>query len=153
MLSLPYRCALVCLLATVWSSSAYAQEVPKQPEYTLSIITPDYAPVDMDKGVPRDIGYLTVKGQLTASSCQEYPQLEPYVLIKQTITSIIRNGRRRAMINWVGEKIPLYSLNSPEDPLQAGDRCVMEFVDVRTKAKNGVTRKFAGKKRFMFTFY
>ena len=148
--SLFVRPMLVCILTAFSSLVVYGQSVDKQLEYTIDVFA-DGVLVEPNKSIPLTTNTLVIKGQLTAKSTQEYPLLEPYVLTKQTYVNIIRNGRRIKLMYWDGDEVPIGVITSMA-PLRSGDRCSLEFKEVRTQAKNGVTRKLTGNKSCLITF-
>ncbi len=125
-----------------------AQSAVIEPQFTLTIRA-DSMQIDPQTGIPLHTRIITLTGQLTPQSIQVYPLLESKVLINEGYIYFARNGRRYGMVLWKGAQLPFGVYANLAQP-RAGDRCGIEITDIRTRTKQGVTRKLSHHPTFHF---
>ncbi|WP_093835437.1 hypothetical protein [Spirosoma endophyticum] len=106
-----------------------------RPDYNPVIIIDGKPLADYKSTIPPSTKKLTVKGQLTDRSRQDYPELNSTVIIDKAVISIIRANRIVASINWKDSQSSSIDLS---ERAQTGDRFVIQFVDVSTQTKDGI---------------
>ncbi|GAB3011643.1 hypothetical protein [Spirosoma pulveris] len=120
----------------IFSLAASLSCVAQKPNYDVTMIA-DGKPLDLGQGIPVHTKVLQLRGRLTQASQQQYPQLNPTVVINKATFNLIRDTRRVSYMNWPGQE----SIARLFKQAKAGDRFLIQFEDVESQTKQGVVQK------------
>jgi hypothetical protein len=127
---------IIASSAAPFTCSAQLTIVNQEPDYTVAIVV-DGHPFNISEGIPTNTKTLALTGQLTQQSQQEYPQLDPTLVISKAILNLVRETKRIGFITLPTDK----SLAELLKQVKVGDRFILQLEDVSVQFKQGGTQK------------
>ena len=134
----PFSIACLIIASLAVPCSAQLTLFPQEPNY-IQMVVADGQPLLMNQRILTSTKTITLGGQLTRLSEQDYPQFESRLLIRKATLNLVRDTKRIGFISWPSEN-SLVTLFREAKP---GDRFIIQVEDAALQLKQGGTQPIA----------